>query len=125
MTSSEHIFNISSSHLFPRFPSFVPLNSVPAALRRPQKKQVLDFQSMSYLRNQRFLYFLVFVPCAACLRRFADLRKSSPGFSEHVISEKWHLLSGFKGGYYGIMAWGDTVVYAASKKNLNVGDTVG
>ena len=27
------------------------LNSVPAALRRPQKKQVLDFQSMSYLRN--------------------------------------------------------------------------
>ena len=34
-------------------PSFVPLNSVPAALRRPRKKQknVLDFQHMSYLTD--------------------------------------------------------------------------
>ena len=56
-------------------PSFVPLCSMPAALRRPQQKQVLDFQSMSYLRNHWFLYFLVFAPCAACLRRFADLKK--------------------------------------------------
>ena len=52
-------------------------------------------------------------------------KTNSPGLSEHVISEKLHLLNGFKGGYYGIMAWGDTVVYAASNKTLNVGDTVG
>jgi hypothetical protein len=32
--------------------SILLLNSVPAALRRPQQKQILDVQNMLYLRSQ-------------------------------------------------------------------------
>ena len=65
--------------MFMNYQAFCSLCSMPAALRNPQKNTVLDVQSMSYLRNHRFLYFLVFAPCAACLRRFETLKNVSPG----------------------------------------------
>ncbi len=50
-------------HLFTRLYSFVLGNNMPAALRRPQKKHVLDFQSMSQPKNiTDFVYFWRAIP---------------------------------------------------------------
>ena len=82
MNSLTELFVDQDTYTFHELSSILLLNSVPAALRRPQKKQVLDFQSMSYLRNS-------FVPqnsMPAALRRHQ--KKNTPGFSERVISVK-------------------------------------
>ena len=47
--------------------SLCTLCSMPQALFFPPKKPILDFPSMSFLRSHRFVYFLEFAPCAACL----------------------------------------------------------
>ena len=56
---------------------FCSLCSMPQALVFPAKRPILDFRSMLYLRNHRFVHFLGFAPCAACRRRcFPENKKT-------------------------------------------------
>ena len=68
------------------------LCSLPQALLFPTKRTILDFPGISYLRNQRCSYFLGVAPLRAVHHAasvFLSGQKADPGFSKHVISEKY------------------------------------
>ena len=65
--------------------SFVLVDSVPAALRRPQKKHVLDFQSMSQPKNiTDFVYFGRTLIPDQCMPLFPYLSLCTPTHSRHL-----------------------------------------